>query len=176
MSTFLQEQFGFQNMISTRCWNETDKPKNFVTPLIAILVHISMIGYGLSSDISLYYFIKKQNWKKIQSGTALVQWKSTDTYSKEDVQIPIRATIITSALILVILGISLCGMIKNENDYVMYVAVCTQLSTTFCLPLVLVTLTVKHQSKLKVSQPPNQLQFHEDKIMDIESKNIELHV
>ena len=77
MNDHLQEQFEYQNLIATRCSDVKDRPKNVIFPAITILTHFTLICIGLFCDISLYFFVKRQNWAQ-QNGTSLVPWKSTE--------------------------------------------------------------------------------------------------
>ena len=179
LSTLLQEQFEYQNLIARRCLDGKDRPKNVIFPAITILTHFSLICIGLFCDISLYFFVKHQSWAQ-QNGTSLVPWKSTEDkkLGQEDTQVPIRATIVATCLIFIMLGVSISGTISiYEAEYVntMYFAVCSIVFTSVSLPIVLVTITVKHQNKINVSQPPRKLQFHEEDI-ELDPNRIELHI
>ena len=147
------------------------RPKNLLLPLTTIIVHLSLIGFGLFCDISLYYFIKQENWNQNQNGSTLVPWKSRNPTLKDDVQVPLRATFVTSFLILCMLIISTSAMIfANQigDENLIYFAANMLLFTIFTLPMVLVIFTVKRQNKVSVSQPPQQLQFHENEQIELE--------
>ena len=96
----LQHYLGFHNFIAI-CENQTHRPKNVLLPLVDVILVVSMTLLGIVSDIHLFLFVKKrQNSVGVES--RIIPWKSSNEDAKSDLQIPLRATVISTGLLLLV--------------------------------------------------------------------------
>lgn len=155
----------------TMCMNEEHFPSQPTVGTLALFKIIMVVIYGLVCDISLFFFVKKSN-KVEDIGTKMVPWKtpSDATQAENDLQIPIRASILSSVFLLIsgFLMIVVMILITKSSSPSELVYWCTGsfIIVSSCgAPVAMMVLTVKTQSqeKTKVSnaQPPQKLQFHE---------------
>ena len=123
---------------------------------------------GFVHDILLYFFMKKKNTinkinPAINKDDNLIPWKSTN--KSEDSGIPLRCTIISSITTVAFLCVSLYVLISFTNEpkisFGWYFVLSSMIHGTLKLPLVLI-FTIKHKKKAVMSQPPQNLQFHEE--------------
>ena len=136
-------------------------------PLIGLSLFFGIIGTGFYFDLKMYFFVKKRQTQSTQ-GTQMIPWKSTGENCKDDLQVPIRATIITTIstlLMLSLIGLSLFFTHGNiESTSYSWLGTTLTISAA-CFPIVLMVYTVKRQSdqqsKINCTQPPQVLNFHE---------------
>ena len=75
---------------------------------------IGMTLIGLYCDKSLYDFVKKQH-QISKNGTKLVPWKSTNFKVQEDLQVPIRATAMSTFLIVLSILFVILALIHTKH-------------------------------------------------------------
>ena len=163
----LQNQFGFYNLMLICEENQdSDRPQNLKLVVLSFAGILFTLCKGMYCNLALLFFVKKTNPEQVK-GASLVPWKSTNNNQEEDLQIPIRATVITSLIVFVISIVSCIFVYLTYYDdhtdpqmftwAILLSNICTSLE-----PPVLVLFTVKHQMKIIASQPPQGLQFHEN--------------
>ena len=118
----------------------------------------------------MFLFVKKRNSiEPIQ----LVPWKSIALDDKKkDLEIPIKATIISSVYLILFFIFSISYLIL-DNFWYFFVSV--SLYYVVPLPLLLVFTIKQKQIGKKNIQPPQKLQFHGDKFSNSISKRLQLH-
>lgn len=166
--------------IFERCQKYPEKKdRNEISVLVAVAMYFGVCFAGLVCDILMYRFVKG-NRGKDQNVTSLVPWKSTTGNEEEDVQVPIRATIISTTTIIMVLSgfmsFYASNMISNNPETSSYQYAVLTYSLLTILPIFLLVFTVKQQVKVISAQPPQGLQFHEESpkgLEDIEMQNVE---
>ena len=161
----LQHHLGFHNHI-THCEKQAHhRPRSVVLPLVDVTFVISMTILGIVSDVKMFLFVKKrQNSVGVES--KIIPWKSTNEDVKSDLQVPLRATVIsTGLLLLVTLIISLSFTllsIEGGQKFIEYFIGILSMTSSSLLPIIIVNYIVKQQKKIEATQPPQTLQFHEE--------------
>ena len=161
---FIKEKLGYRTHFEW-CKKEQEYAKLSSIAFIAIvLLYLGVCLAGLVCDLLMYKFVKGSGNQNIP-GSNLVPWKSGTVNTAGDLQVPIRATILSFAsAVLATAGIAFSYFVfldfSSPQDLTYYGAM---ILSTACssLPIFLVIFTVKHQAKIQASQPPNVLQFHE---------------
>ena len=118
----------------------------------------------------MFLFVKKRNSiEPIQ----LVPWKSVALNDKKkDLEIPIKATIISSVYLILFFIFSISYLIL-DNFWYFFVSV--SLYYVVPLPLLLVFTIKQKQTGKKNIQPPQKLQFHGDNFSNSISNRLHLH-
>ena len=173
ISTNLADFFGYETFwqICKETPDENYTRSLFVSGPIMSIVAFG-IGIGLYFNIKLYNFVKKRSVHKSQT-PGIIPWKLGNENSEEDLQVPLRATILTTVVSIVILGsfsVILGNALAQEN--INWVDLKESLNWVFLfhipmtasLPGVIMLFVVKQQAKIKASQPPQELQFHEQEL------------
>ena len=122
---------------------------------------------GFAHDTLLYFLTKNMNTENkinpvIKKGDNLIPWKSTS--KNGDSGVPLRSTIISSITTFVFFSVfSYRFSLTNEHiDFIgWYTVTAFMFVGTFRLPLILI-FTIKHKKKVVISQPPQNLQLHEE--------------
>ena len=115
------------------------------------------LGSGIFFDYKMMIFVKNRN--RIEP-IQLIPWKSVDSSEKKtDMVVPIRATIIST-----IFMISFCILIPifRVLDNFWYITICIALCSITPLPLTVIFSIKKTNAEIKVVQPPQGLQFHNE--------------
>ena len=168
----IQNYRGYFNIMLYCEENPPDLPKKPFLLVISVLATLFELGKGMYCNLMMYIFVKKRNSVQNQ-GASLIPWKSSNSNQDEDLQIPTRATIVMSMIFIVVCVISVVFISLtwgNETDPQLFTwaFLLNNTCATF-VPIILVIFTVKQQSKVKTSQPPKGLQFHENEIFVISS-------
>ena len=118
----------------------------------------------------MFLFVKKRNSiEPIQ----LVPWKSVSLNDKKnDLEIPIKATIISSVYLILFFVFSISYLIF-DNFWYFFVSV--SLYYVVPLPLLLVFTIKQKQIGKKTIQPPQRLLFHGDNFSNSVSNRLQLH-
>lgn len=174
---YLQNIFGYRNAIS-KCLNQGENIDSWILVGILVSFWIGMNLIGLICDILLYKFVKKQDANQNVSGSTLVPWKSTNSNLTEDLQIPIRATGISTLLIFLSMTlVILFPVFLNlesiaAKDFIGYAITFVVLFSANS-PFFIVIFTIKRHKKVgqlgTFQQPPKQLQFHMDENLELET-------
>ena len=154
--------------------NPEKKPINAITNLLFVLISVGGCIIGLCCDILMYRFVKKSDANQ-QNEAVLVPWKSSNqNTTKEDLQVPLRASIIsTISIAILIVGITpLMFLLMGDQKMAAYVGINLFFVSVTLLPIFLVIFTVKQQVKVNSAQPPANLQYHE-KSSDVELREIQ---
>lgn len=158
---------GYFSFLSLCDHEDLQRPKNPLV-VIGILSYFTVIIIGLIYDVKLIIFVKKRG-TQVQSEATLVPWKSSDESVSNDLQVPVRATVITIVIILILFGLAVFAKYLmhgiDDSEFHLWLQPIIMIPAAV-FPVILVTLTVKQQDKLKVSQPPTALQFHDENIDD----------
>ena len=159
-----QSYFGYLNIYSYCEKNSPDCPVYPFFTIIGLLLLFYNLGQGIYFNLMMYFFVKKINPIQAKE-TYLIPWKSNNQNQENDLQIPTRATIIMSIIFIVVSAIAyifLYLIYANETDPQLFTwpILLSNTIITF-VPIILITFSVKQQSKLQNSQPPTGLQFHE---------------
>ena len=135
---------------------ELTLPERFIKFFNVSLFFVSL-GSGIFFDYKMMIFVKNRN--RIEP-IQLIPWKSVDSSEKEtDMVVPIKATIIST-----IFMISFCILIPifigldNFWWITIYIALCSITP----LPLTVIFSIKKTKTDIKVVQPPQGLQFHNE--------------
>ena len=145
------------------------KPRKGQTIFNAFTFFLSM-GSGIFFDYKLFLFVKNRN--KTQD-VELVPWKSVNPKAEEsDLQIPLRATIISSILMFFSWILFLTYLLTNNF---WNIPVVLSLYSNILLPLILVFSIKKKNSDKKPSQPPQGLQFHNENFSEGISHPLQYH-
>ena len=129
-----------------------------------------ILGSGIFFDTKMFLFVKKRNSiEPIQ----LVPWKSVALNDKKkDLEIPIKATIISSIYLILFFIFSVSYLIL-DNFWYFFVSV--SLYYVVPLPLLLVFTIKQKQTGKKNIQPPQKLQFHGDNFSNSISNCLHFH-
>lgn len=128
----------------------------------------------------MYKFLKNDQKQE----ATLVPWNSKPKTFDEDVQVPIRATVLSILLILIfIVVISMVHFTTqsgSSESSTFQAAISLQIICCSLLPTLIIVFTVKqHKAKKNVEkavQPPQTLQFHSDEQSDEERNDTENHI
>ena len=115
----IQEYLGFESAIS-RCEGTLGKSKNSILFILWLIFLIGMTLIGLYCDKSLYDFVKKQH-QIPKNEPRLVAWKSTNFTVQEDLQVPIRATAMSTFLI-VLSTLFVILALNHNKDWVNFIS------------------------------------------------------
>ena len=134
------------------------------------MTYFFILGSGIFFDTKMFLFVKKRNSiEPIQ----LVPWKSVALDDKKkDLEIPIKATIISSVYLILFFIFSISYLIF-DNFWYFFVSV--SLYYVVPLPLLLVFTIKQKQIGKKNIQPPQKLQFHGDNFSNSISNRLQLH-
>ena len=118
---------------------------------------------GLFFDIQMLFFVRKQHQvAPISIENELIPWKSSANNAKDDIKIPIQASIIATSHLLLTFGI-LFIIYYLRNFWLALTALSICLNTQ--LPVLLMFSIKKHKEKVKLqikAQPPHGLHLHEN--------------
>ena len=139
------------------------------TPYTSILAMIELtvvVQFGLVCDVLLYFLMKQRN-------AQLVQWKS----SQDELAVPIKATLVSTVSLLMIL---VCGPMCFTSWYrgkmLLWLGVILGCIWIAGHVPALLFFTISHQKKVKQTQPPIGLQFHDEEVELDKAMNTQLHV
>lgn len=170
----IQESLGFRTYV-LNCGESASqhfsKERNLLLPLLALFVFVMIISVGIYCDVAMYIFVRKRSGCP-SNESRLVPWKRPKTSVGEDLQVPIRATIISTYIMLFNLtSVILWTQNRDTLDIQAPVAIVFIMTTTN-LPTMLIFFTFKKTSRVRTSQPPQNLQFHaKDNIEDFETSH-----
>ena len=160
----LNDAMGYNSLLAHCHEKETLLPSNPIVPLIIAPIQILTLILGLLSDVKMYLFVRKRH-NQINDGSTLVPWKKSSQNEKEDLEIPIRATIISTILMIIssiIIGSLLVSVYGDLTTESFSWILCLLGNSAAICPVVLVTFTFKRQKGIKpIPQPPQGLHFHE---------------
>ena len=118
---------------------------------------------GLFFDIQMLFFVRKlQKIAPISTGNELIPWKSSANDEKEDIKIPIQASILTTFQLFLAFGVWL--IIAHFRNFWLGITAMSVILITH-LPITLMVSIKKHKLKVKlqvIAQPPHGLHLHED--------------
>lgn len=168
LTVILQDSFGFQSLIS-QCEDSGERPKSVILPFLSISFLLGMIILGLYCDISLYKFVKKRNPNPVNNGLQIVPWKTTNQKSEEDLQVPLRASFISSFLFFFVLICAILSLVivYEDNELATNFVIFQIIIFSTILPIIIISFTIKHQKKIGAAQPPQTLQFHEIELTEV---------
>lgn len=146
------------------CMNES-----LIQPLYGRLLNVSKVCFfaivGLYCDLSLYFFVKGRNKVQQQGSTTnIVPWKSLVAKDEMDLHIPIRASIMSLILSLLLFGffaISIKFFYEPNMDRNLWPRALLGLLISNGIPLSLIMFAVNEKKAIASAQPPQKLQFHE---------------
>ncbi len=153
-------------------WHEVISPtskcamKNFPMGLWPYRIAFHMyaliiVSLGIWCDCEMYLFIKQRNTRNSNS-TQLVPWTSNHESLTEDLDVPIKATMISTfglAFQFFIVVMGHFNLIYNIMS--VYTLACMLTIVSSILPILLMYFTVKKQNRIQNAQPPAELQLHE---------------
>ena len=162
----LSDFLGYASFLGP-CGQNLDLPSKSIIPIVGVSIVWILLGIGLVFDVKMYRFVKKRQ-TAVQPGISLIPWKSTNHSTKEDLQVPIKATTISTIFLILVMAFSTIipifvnGMDEELMPGIMWwVSRILHFVTPF-YPVLLIIFSVKDQSKIKKTQPPSGLQFHEE--------------
>ena len=171
--TLISELNGVSTLIS-KCAMQ-DLPIAFVPVRILWFSYtLIFLAIGAMSDYKMYLFVKQRN-KTNAKKTQLVPWVSNQENLSEDLDIPIKATIMsTVAFLILMLAVififaDLFGNIVASH--IVVIASTTLFSST--LPILMIFFTIKRQNKIQNAQPPAGLQLHNIDVDDDDEMPVE---
>ena len=161
----ISQSLGYVTILSSCEPNSKETlPKNPLTIFIVVSGLTLVIGVGLICNISMIYFVSNTNSQQ-NKGTIMIPWKSTNSKMNEDLQIPVRATLTTTlnSIVIIIRTVFVIGYVYSDSDrsQTFIWSITTHYITACTLPIFLVLFSVKQQTKVNVTQPPAELQFHD---------------
>ena len=112
----IQEYLGFETAIS-RCEGASQKSRTSIAIILWLIFLIGMTLIGLYFDKSLYDFVKKQH-QIPKNEPRMVAWKSTNFTVQEDLQVPIRATAMSTFLIALSIIFVILALVNHIKDWV----------------------------------------------------------
>ena len=128
-------------------------------PLFQIFIKL----VGLFFDIQMLFFVRKQQKvAPISTGNELIPWKSSANDEKEDVKIPVKASILNTVHLFFAFGVWL--IIDHFRNFWLGITAISFILITH-LPITLMVSIKKHKLKVKlqvIAQPPHGLHLHED--------------